>query len=164
MQENRTEMCRKNSVSRRRLVKSDFSVGTEITAEHVRPSFGSLIPRCRHPAVGAQPPAQKEHFTGIRTSRCFLSWFLQRSFWGCICADWIMTKDPAYMDLLNCNVHPGKKFLFGTDTMGRDIFSMIWSGGRISLTIGVLASLIAAAIAIFYGAVSGRAPPGWMSC
>ena len=72
-----------------------------------------------------------------------------------------MTKDPAYMDLLNCNVHPGKEFLFGTDTMGRDIFSMIWSGGRISLTIGVLASLIAAAIAIFYGAVSGCAP-AWL--
>ena len=80
---------------------------------------------------------------------------------GCICADWIMTKDPAYMDLLNCNVHPGKEFLFGTDTMGRDIFSMIWSGGRISLTIGVLSSLIAAAIAIFYGAVSGCAP-AWL--
>ena len=70
---------------------------------------------------------------------------------GCICADWIMPKDPAYMDLLNCSVHPGKEFLFGTDTMGRDIFSMIWSGGRISLTIGVLASLIAAAIAILHG-------------
>ena len=51
--------------------------------------------------------------------------------------------------------------MFGTDTMGRDIFSMIWSGGRISLTIGVLASLIAAAIAIFYGAVSGCAP-AWL--
>ena len=38
---------------------------------------------------------------------------------------------------------------------------MIWSGGRISLTIGVLASLIAAAIAIFYGAVSGCAP-AWL--
>lgn len=80
---------------------------------------------------------------------------------GCICADWIMPKDPAYMDLLNCSVHPGKEFLFGTDTMGRDIFSMIWSGGRISLTIGVLASLIAAAIAILYGAVSGCAP-AWL--
>lgn len=80
---------------------------------------------------------------------------------GCICADWIMPKDPSYMDLLNCSVHPGKEFLFGTDTMGRDIFSMIWSGGRISLTIGVLASLIAAAIAILYGAVSGCAP-AWL--
>lgn len=80
---------------------------------------------------------------------------------GCICADWIMPKDPAYMDLLNCSVHPGKEFWFGTDTMGRDIFSMIWSGGRISLTIGVLASLIAAGIAILYGAVSGCAP-AWL--
>lgn len=77
---------------------------------------------------------------------------------GCLGADWIMPKDPSYMDLLNCSVHPGREFLFGTDTMGRDVFSMIWSGGRISLVIGVLASLIAAAIAILYGAVSGCAP------
>ncbi len=77
---------------------------------------------------------------------------------GCLCAEWIMPKDPSYMDLLNCSTPPGRTFWFGTDTMGRDIFSMIWSGGRISLTIGVLASLLAAAIAILYGAVSGCAP------
>ena len=50
---------------------------------------------------------------------------------GCLCAEMIMTKDPTYMDLLNYNKAPDKEFLFGTDTMGRDIFSMIWYGGRI---------------------------------
>ena len=55
---------------------------------------------------------------------------------GCIFAECIMTKDPAYMDLLNYNKAPDREFLFGTDTMGRDIFSMIWYGGRISLMIG----------------------------
>lgn len=44
---------------------------------------------------------------------------------GCLCAELIMTKDPAYMDLLNYNKAPDREFLFGTDTMGRDIFSMI---------------------------------------
>ena len=43
---------------------------------------------------------------------------------GCLGAELIMTKDPAYMDLLNYNKAPNAEFLFGTDTMGRDIFSM----------------------------------------
>ena len=63
-----------------------------------------------------------------------------------------MTKDPTYLDLAHCSAAPCREFLFGTDTMGRDIFSMIWYGGRISLAIGVLAT------AILFGAVSGLAP------
>lgn len=78
--------------------------------------------------------------------------------WGCLSCNFIMTKDPAYMDLSHCNTAPGKEFLFGTDTMGRDIFSMIWYGGRISLFIGVAATVISTFIAIVYGAVSGTAP------
>ena len=77
---------------------------------------------------------------------------------GCLCAELIMTKDPAYMDLLNYNKAPDREFLFGTDTMGRDIFSMIWYGGRISLLIGVLATLISTVLAIVFGSVSGCAP------
>ena len=61
---------------------------------------------------------------------------------GCLGAELIMTKDPAYMDLLNYNKAPNAEFLFGTDTMGRDIFSMIWYGGRISILIGGLATVI----------------------
>ena len=77
---------------------------------------------------------------------------------GCLCAELIMTKDPAYMDLLNYNKAPDREFLFGTDTMGRDIFSMIWYGGRISLLIGVLATFLSTVLAIVFGSVSGCAP------
>lgn len=77
---------------------------------------------------------------------------------GCLCAEWIMTKDPTYMDLLNYNKAPNREFLFGTDTMGRDIFSMIWYGGRISLLIGVLSTVISTLIAVVVGAFSGLAP------
>ena len=41
---------------------------------------------------------------------------------GCLCAELIMTKDPAYIDLLNYNRAPDREFLFGTDTMGRIFF------------------------------------------
>ena len=80
---------------------------------------------------------------------------------GCLFCRQIMTKDPSYMDLKNCSVMPCREFLFGTDTMGRDIFSMIWYGGRISLAIGLLSTLISTVIAVLFGAVSGCAPP-WL--
>ena len=80
---------------------------------------------------------------------------------GCLCCHLIMTKDPGYMDLAHYNEAPGGEFLFGTDTMGRDIFSMIWYGGRISILIGGLATVISTIIAVVVGAFSGVAP-AWL--
>ena len=62
------------------------------------------------------------------------------------------------MDLQHVSAAPCREFLFGTDAMGRDIFSMIWYGGRISLAIGVLATAISTVIAVVLGALSGSAP------
>ena len=76
----------------------------------------------------------------------------------CLFAEVLMTKDPTYLDLKNFNVAPNGEFLFGTDTLGRDIFSGIWYGGRISITIGFLATVISTFIAVGYGSVSGIAP------
>lgn len=76
----------------------------------------------------------------------------------CLFAEVIMTKDPSYLDLKNYNVAPNSEFLFGTDTLGRDIFSGIWYGGRISIIIGFLATLISTFIAVVYGSISGIAP------
>lgn len=77
---------------------------------------------------------------------------------GCLGCEWIMTKDPSYMDLAHCNAAPSSEFWFGTDTLGRDIFSMIWYGGRVSLGIGFLSTAISTVIAIVFGALSGVAP------
>ena len=76
----------------------------------------------------------------------------------CLFAEVIMTKDPGYLDLKNFNAAPNAEFLFGTDTLGRDIFSGIWYGGRISIAIGFLATVISTAIAVVYGSLSGIAP------
>ena len=76
----------------------------------------------------------------------------------CLFAEVIMTKDPSYLDLKNFNAAPNAEFLFGTDTLGRDIFSGIWYGGRISISIGFLATVISTFIAVVYGSVSGIAP------
>lgn len=79
-------------------------------------------------------------------------------FLGCLFAEVIMTKDPSYMDLADYSRAPCREFLLGTDTMGRDVFSMIWYGGRISLSVGILASAVSAVIGIGIGTVSALAP------
>ena len=55
------------------------------------------------------------------------------------------------------NSAPSLQFWFGTDELGRDIFTRIWWGARISLTVGMSAALIDMLIGIFYGAFSGMA-------
>ena len=50
---------------------------------------------------------------------------------------------------------PGAKHLFGTDELGRDVFSRILYGARVSLLIGVVPSLIALAIGIALGLAAG---------
>lgn len=80
---------------------------------------------------------------------------------GCLGCELFMPKDPVYMDLFHAVQAPDSEFWFGTDTMGRDIFSMIWYGGRASLLIGALATAISTALAVLFGAVSGLAP-GWL--
>jgi len=50
---------------------------------------------------------------------------------------------------------------FGTDAIGRDILARTLAGGRLSLTIGLLASLIALVVGLGYGAIAGYAG-GWV--
>lgn len=76
----------------------------------------------------------------------------------CLFAELVSTKNPSYLDLLNYNKPPNSEFIFGTDTLGRDIFSCIWHGGRISIFIGFFATAISTLIAIIYGSLSGLAP------
>jgi len=47
------------------------------------------------------------------------------------------------------------RFLFGTDAVGRDLLTRTLYAGRISLTIGILATFVALMIGVTYGAASG---------
>ncbi|MEI7449581.1 MAG: ABC transporter permease [Desulfomonile sp.] len=50
---------------------------------------------------------------------------------------------------------PGKIFIFGTDRMGRDMFSRCLYGSRISLSIGMLGVLLSLVLGLVLGGVSG---------
>jgi len=50
-----------------------------------------------------------------------------------------------------------RRHWLGTDELGRDVLARVLYGGRISLTVGVVATLVSALIGILYGAISGYA-------
>ena len=66
-----------------------------------------------------------------------------------------------FLGLIPCSRHlvginpEGHLYLLGTDINGRDVFSRILFGGRISMTIGFLALLVLFPIGLLYGGISG---------
>jgi peptide/nickel transport system permease protein len=69
--------------------------------------------------------------------------------------------DPAQLELINSRIAPlwtaegQKPFLLGTDEQGRDVFSAILYGMRISLLVGVLGVGFAAVLGIGLGLIAG---------
>ena len=78
---------------------------------------------------------------------------------GCVFANVVANHDPSGFYLQNLNTPPGKEFIFGTDSLGRDIYSLIWYGGRVSLVIGISGAAIITVIGVTYGCISGTAGP-----
>lgn len=68
-----------------------------------------------------------------------------------------MVSPYSYADqsLLEANQGPSLVHWFGTDTLGRDIYTRVMYGARISLTIGIVAGLLNLVIGVIYGGVSG---------
>jgi peptide/nickel transport system permease protein len=67
---------------------------------------------------------------------------------------------PDALDLANRRAAPSLTHWFGTDDLGRDTFSRALFGGRVSIAIGLLSALVAAALGVGVGAVAGYAG-GW---
>lgn len=74
---------------------------------------------------------------------------------GCLFAEKLYNHDPSDFYLQNLNEAPNAEFYFGTDSLGRDIYSMIWYGGRASILIGLLSMCIITVIGVTYGCISG---------
>src|SRR5215211_3757825 len=62
---------------------------------------------------------------------------------------------PYGQDLARRFAGPSSQFWFGTDGFGRDMWTRVWAGTRVSLYIGLLAAFLDMFVGVTYGAVSG---------
>ncbi|MBB26090.1 MAG: ABC transporter permease [Geminicoccus sp.] len=76
--------------------------------------------------------------------------------------------DPASLNLMNgftapmeANIFTGEKFLLGTDDQGRDLFSAILYGLRVSLFVGMMAVGLAMVLGVLLGLIAGYVG-GWL--
>lgn len=82
-----------------------------------------------------------------------------------ICAAWILVAIFApvlapYHPITDQNIAnrfqaPNMEHLFGTDSLGRDVFSRVLNGSRISITAGIVTVMISFGVGILFGGISG---------
>jgi len=70
-------------------------------------------------------------------------------------APWIATHDPQDMDVLARMQPPSAEHWFGTDALGRDVFSRAVWGGRVSMIVGLSVGALATALGILLGLFAG---------
>ena len=76
-----------------------------------------------------------------------------------ITAEWVVVPLTGYtfdqQDLTRANEPPSSDHWFGTDSKGRDLLVRVVYGGRVSLSVGILATLVSLVIGVGYGALAG---------
>lgn len=70
-----------------------------------------------------------------------------------------ITADPLALDPLQRLKGPSAQYWFGTDNLGRDIYTRTLHGGRISLTVGLGVAIFATFIGLVIGLISGYSRP-----
>lgn len=76
-------------------------------------------------------------------------------------APWLATHDPYLPDLVNRLAAPSTAHWLGTDELGRDIYTRILYGSRLTLLIVVLVVVTSAPLGLLIGAISGTYG-GWL--
>jgi peptide/nickel transport system permease protein len=72
-----------------------------------------------------------------------------------VLAPWLGTVDPRAVSPANRTLEPSALFWFGTDLLGRDLYSRVMYGARVSLTVGVAVAFFATLIGTAIGLVAG---------
>lgn len=78
-----------------------------------------------------------------------------------IVGPYIRGYDYITMNVLEKNQGPSGKYWFGTDNLGRDLFSRIWVGARASIIIALVATVLKLVVGTLYGAVMAHFG-GWV--
>jgi peptide/nickel transport system permease protein len=93
--------------------------------------------------------AVRNPMTSIGTLLCLIVVF------GAVFAPWLTTHDPVDQNILDQLQPPGGDYLLGTDNFGRDVFSRILFGARVSLIVAVSSIGVAMIVGGLIGMVSG---------
>ncbi len=72
-----------------------------------------------------------------------------------VLAPWLGTVDPAALSPIHRTRAPNEQFWFGTDLLGRDVYSRVIYGARVSLIVGFSVAFLATVIGVAIGLVSG---------
>ena len=72
-----------------------------------------------------------------------------------ILAPWLGTVDPQAVAPVKRLKQPGADFWFGSDMMGRDVYSRVLYGARVSLAIGIAVALFSTLVGLAIGLVTG---------
>jgi peptide/nickel transport system permease protein len=70
-------------------------------------------------------------------------------------APWLGTSDPQALAPARRVRPPSEAYWFGTDMLGRDVYSRVIYGARVSLIVGIAVAVLASAAGLFIGLVSG---------
>ena len=82
-------------------------------------------------------------------------WLAGFFFFIILIGPWLALMDPNYVDLSNRLQSPGIEHWFGTDQLGRDVFSRILNGGQTTVGISMLALFLSILIGVPFGLFSG---------
>jgi peptide/nickel transport system permease protein len=125
------------------------------------PAGASEIGTASPAAVGARPAdarlATKERLALLRRSKSFIAGSIIVGFWV-LCAifgELVVPDDPLATDPINDLLAPSADHWFGTDKLGRDVFSRVITGAREVLIVAPLATILATVVGTALGLVTG---------
>jgi len=72
-----------------------------------------------------------------------------------VLAPWLGTLDPQAVSPIKRLKPPSADFWFGTDMLGRDVYSRVIFGARVSLTVGIAVAIVSTLIGLAIGLVTG---------
>jgi peptide/nickel transport system permease protein len=101
--------------------------------------------------------ATKERLALLRRSKSFIAGSIIVGFWV-LCAifgELVVPDDPLATDPINDLLKPSADHWFGTDKLGRDVFSRVITGARDILIVAPLATILATVLGTALGLVTG---------
>lgn len=95
----------------------------------------------------------------VKNNRLFAIGLVMCLIWVLVAmlAPYIVPYDPLEQDLLARFAKPSAEHWFGTDSLGRDVFSRVLVGSRVSIGAGLLTIVFAACVGSIFGGIAGYA-------